>query len=244
MKQLFTFLFASSYFFCAYAGIKLNSAQSQVSASENIKYSFQLLDENTGSSLTEKNLVETHTKILHLVVYDSSLNEFNHVHPQFNGLTWDVSLNLKSNGYYTVWAQGKTSGGTEFSIDTQLVVVDGELENPVKSLGDIRFGVDGSTQVELAPTKLMAGKMVMMDFSISRTDGTKPILTPYLGAFAHVVATRLGGGELIHVHPMEGKDFNTGILHSTFPVQGEYRLWVQFNDQDELRTIPLSVVVQ
>jgi hypothetical protein len=36
----------------------------------------------------------------------------------------------------------------------------------------------------------------------------------------------------------------SGMLHATFPSGGEYRLWIQFIDGVDLRTIPLSVVVK
>lgn len=238
--------FLSALFVCgsAFAGVQIESSQNKVSASEKISYTFNLVDDKTTASISDKDLVETHTKILHLVVYDASLNEFNHVHPEFNGASWGVELNLPVNGSYKVWAQGKTSNGKEFSVNRSLVVENGMSEIAVAPLGDVRVGTDGTTQVELANTKLKAGKMAMIDFMVTRTDGTTPNLSPYLGAFAHVIATQLNGNDLIHVHPMEGDQPNMGMLHSTFPLAGEYRLWVQFIDDGELKTIPLSVVVK
>ena len=227
-----------------FAGVQIESTQSNVPASEKLSYSFNLVDDKTTNSISDKDLIETHTKILHLVVYDASLNEFNHVHPEFNGASWDVELNLPVSGSYIVWAQGKTLNGKEFSVSRSLFVENGEAEIPVASLGDVRVGTDGTTQVELANTKLKAGKMAMIDFMVTRTDGSVPSLSPYLGAFAHVIATQLNGNDLIHVHPMEGNDANMGMLHATFPLAGEYRLWIQFVDNGVLKTIPLSVVVK
>lgn len=227
-----------------FAGVQIESTQSNVPASEKLSYSFNLVDDKTTNSISDKDLIETHTKILHLVVYDASLNEFNHVHPEFNGASWDVELNLPVSGSYIVWAQGKTLNGKEFSVSRSLFVENGEPEIAVASLGDVRVGTDGTTQVELANTKLKAGKMAMIDFMVTRTDGSVPSLSPYLGAFAHVIATQLNGNDLIHVHPMEGNDANMGMLHATFPLAGEYRLWIQFVDNGVLKTIPLSVVVK
>ena len=227
-----------------FAGVKIDSSQNTVSASEKINYSFDLVDDKTTKSISDKDLVETHTKILHLIVYDSSLNKFNHVHPEFNGTSWTVELNLPTNGSYKVWAQGETLSGGEFSVHRSLTVENGEAEIAVALLGDVRVGADGATQVELANTKLKAGKMAMIDFVVKRTDGTTPNLSPYLGAFAHVIATELNGNDLIHVHPMEGGEANTGMLHATFPLAGEYRLWIQFIDEGVLKIIPLSVVVK
>jgi hypothetical protein len=42
---------------------------------------------------------------------------------------------------------------------------------------------------------------------------------------------------------MDGGQPNEGMLHVSFPTEGFYRLWVQFIDAGELKTIPLSVAV-
>ena len=73
-------------------------------------------------------------------------------------------------------------------------------------------------------------------------DGTTPQIEPYLGAFAHIIATPSDGDALIHVHPI-GTGPSQGMLHTTFPAAGEYRLWIQFIDDGNLKTIPLSVKV-
>ncbi len=225
------------------AQVQINSVQTHLAAAQKIDYSFKLIDEKTSLPITDKNLIATHTKILHLVVYDASLSEFNHVHPTFKGSQWSVELNLPVSGDYLVWAQGETNTGSEFSVSTILVIVDGSPEKPILPLGDVRSGVDGITKLELSSKNIKAGKMILLDFSVSHSDGTAPVMSPYLGAFAHVIATQLSGNELIHVHPMAGSDVNMGMLHATFPSAGEYRLWIQFNDNNVLKTIPLSVVV-
>lgn len=186
------------------AELNLIAPTKKVNASYQVPFAFQIADSN-GQTISDKDLVETHTKLLHLVVYDASLNEFNHVHPTYNGDKWEIDLNLPVNGSYTVWAQGETSEGEEFSIYQKLIVENGAPEIPVMPLGDEKLGVDGTTQLELDNTVVKAKKNVMINFTISRTDGTVPNLSEYLGAFAHVIATPLAGNELIHVHPMEGK---------------------------------------
>ncbi len=208
-----------------------------------IRYVFNLVDETTHKSLSETDLVETHTKILHLIAYDSSRHEFNHVHPQFDGHSWSVDLELSTNGKYLVWAQGQLADGTEFSTATKAEVVHGKSEIPVAPLGDVRKGKDQATILELSPGQLKAGKMAMLGFRVFRDDGQQPLMSPYLGAVAHVIAASPDGDELVHVHPMEGNKPNTGMIHATFQTAGDYRIWVQFMDRGELKTIPLSVRV-
>jgi hypothetical protein len=206
-------------------------------------FKFELLDENTKKTVGDQDLVDSHTKKLHLIAYDASLNEFNHVHPSYNGNIWETELALPVNGIYFVWAQGQLQDGTEFSAVVKTQVQGGKLETPPTPLGDHRKASDKGTVIELAATKVKAGKMVMLNFRIYREDGQPPQITPYLGAFAHVIAASPEGDELIHVHPMEGNTPDTGMLHATFPTEGDYRVWVQLIDNGELKTIPLSVSV-
>lgn len=208
-----------------------------------IHYAFQLFDETAKKDLHDSDLIETHTKILHFITYDSSRQEFNHVHPVFDGKFWSVDLNLSSNGKYFLWAQGQLTDGSDFSAVTKTIVAGGEKEIPVSALGDVRIGKDHSTIFELSNEILKAGKMTMLGFTVSRDDGQEPQMSPYLGAIAHVIAASPDGDELVHVHPMAGKNPNTGMIHATFQTPGDYRMWVQFNDHGELKTIPLSVQV-
>lgn len=208
-----------------------------------IRYEFQLFDEQLQTTITDKAMVETHTKLLHIIVYDASKNIFNHEHPEFNGKTWTAYLDLPVAGNYFIWAQGQLQDGTEFSTFTKIQVVGGKPESPVIPLGDHRKGTDKLTVLELDKIKLKAGKMAMIKFKISREDNQSPQISPYLGALAHVIAVSPDGDELIHVHPMEGDSPNTGMIHATFPSEGDYRMWVQLRDRGELKTIPLSVTV-
>ncbi|MEK7690292.1 MAG: hypothetical protein AAB425_04655, partial [Bdellovibrionota bacterium] len=100
---------------------------------------------------------------------------------------------------------------------------------------------DGNSITTIASTKIVAKKSVMLNLSFARKDGTSPEITPYLGANAHVTAVSDDGDTFVHAHPMEhGGQL---MIHMTFPVKGTYRLWIQFIDGEELRTVPLSVKV-
>ncbi len=218
--------------------------QGALAATENTEFSFQLYDEDTKKSVAESDLKESHTKKLHLIVYDSSLNEFNHVHPEFDGQVWKSELNLTTNGSYFIWAQGVLLDGTEFSASYRVSVVGGKPALPVLALGNIRKSSLGNTVVELSKQKIKAGKMTMLTYTVSRNDGTQPEITPYLGANAHVIAVSPDVADLIHAHPMDGNSPSTGMIHVTFPTAGDYRIWVQVIDAGVLKTVPLSVTVQ
>ena len=207
-------------------------------------YKFQLVDTETNKLISDNDLSISHEKKLHLVIYDSSLNEFQHIHPEYNGSSWGVSAKFSVDGDYWVWAQGElASDGTEFSTSSKLSVSGGTVAWPTPpALTDGRSGQFGVSKINLSLNKLTAGKMAMLDLSMMRTDGSKPQLIPYMGAFAHVIATPEDGDSLIHVHPVDSGPAN-GMLHVTFPSAGMYRLWIQFIDGGNLIVIPLSVKV-
>ncbi len=208
-----------------------------------ISYSFNLVDEQTKKDIADQDLVESHTKKLHFIVYDAALKEFSHVHPEFDGQKWSVDFTLSVNGKYFLWAQGQLNDGTEFSSVVNAQVIDGKAAWPVQSVGDQRKGSYHATVVELSSSKLRAGKMAMLNYKVKREDGLSSIVTPYLGANAHVIAVSPDGDEMVHVHPMDGSTPDVGMLHATFAVPGDYRIWIQLIDRNELKTIPLSVSV-
>lgn len=209
-----------------------------------VKYKFQLFDTETNKLLGDQDLNVAHEKKLHLIIYDPSLQEFQHIHPEFDGTMWVADTQFSVDGKYWIWAQGElASDGEEFSSANKLEITGGTSAWPTPPvLGDQRTGSSGTSTIELSKTKLIAGKMVMLDITMTRTDGTTPQLEPYLGAFAHIITTPADGDALIHVHPV-GTGPSQGMIHTTFPTAGQYRLWIQFIDNGSLKTIPLSVEV-
>jgi hypothetical protein len=209
------------------------------------KFRFQLLDTKTKKLLATTDLKVSHEKKLHFLAYDSALKEFQHVHPEFDGEFWRIDLRFNVSGTYWLWAQGVLNDGEEFSAPTDTkVMLEGKPGWPLPPrLTDARSGAEGVSKVTLSNTKLFANKMAMVTVKMSRTDGSKPQITPYLGAFAHVIAVTDDADSLIHVHPMNGSKPEEGMLHATFPRKGLYRLWIQVLDGGQLRTIPLSVSV-
>lgn len=217
----------------------------EVVPTNNYQYKFQLFDTVKNVLLTDSSLDITHEKKLHFLAYDPALQEFQHVHPVFDGTYWVVDLNFQASGNHWLWAQGQITGGEEFSTPKRLNVRVHQPARPAPPrLSDIREGVDSISKVSLSRQSLRAGQMAMVDMTFSRTDGTSPQITPYLGALAHVVAVSDDADSLVHVHPMNGGSPNKGMLHVTFPFKGHYRLWIQFIDGGNLKLVPLAVKVQ
>lgn len=210
-----------------------------------ISISFQMIDLKKKTLVSEQDLDVSHEKKLHFFVYEPALVEFRHLHPEYLNSTWQTEVDLSVNGNYWLWAQGVLAiDKAEFASSVQLDVIDGKPANPTPpKLGDVRTGVDGISRITLSKEKLKAKKMAMLTLTFSRTNGTQPVLTPYLGELAHAVTVLEDGDTLIHTHPMSTGSPTSLMLHMTFHEVGDYRIWVQFIDDKILKTVPLSVSV-
>lgn len=224
--------------------IVIEAESDQPITANSTTYEFQLVDTEKNKVVTDADLVISHEKKLHFLVYDPALREFQHVHPEFNGRVWTVDLKFAVSGNYWMWAQGKLADGTEFSVSTRAPVA---LSLPAwpapPRLSDVRAGGDGISVATLSAQRLVANRSAMLKVVFTRSDGSAAEITPYLGAFAHVLTAADDGDTLIHVHPMNGPRPNEGILHVSFPRAGFYRIWVQFLDASQLKTVALSVQV-
>lgn len=210
-----------------------------------ITYEFQLIDLEKKSLIKDTDLTVEYEKILHFIAYDSALKEFHHLHPIYTGKNWLVQLDVKRNGDYWIWAQGLlTRNKTEFSSSNRLSIMGGTEAYPVPSkLQLARSGSDSISSISLSSTKVIAKKEAMINLRFSRTDGTTPVITNYLGALAHVIAVTDDGDSISHVHVMNSSKVNEGMIHATFNTAGKYRIWIQFLDNNILRTVPLAIEV-
>ena len=207
---------------------------------------FKLLEKHSSRELSESDLVVSHERILHMLIYDPSLTEFRHVHPEYKGSSWIVEVDFSTNGSYYIWAQGVTAGSfINFDSLTRLQVMNGKSEHSLPpDLTEIRQGEDNGSIATMTNEKLKVGSKAGPSLIFSRKDGSTPEISPYLGAFAHVIAVPADGSSLVHVHPQQGQSPYEGVVHFRFSKPGSYRVRVQFIDAGILRTVPMSVVAE
>jgi hypothetical protein len=226
-------------------GVSMAVDQTTVEAGK-VKVSF-ILQTGDGTEVTDQDLLITHEKLLHFQIFDEALVEFRHVHPEYSTTQkrWTVETDLPTNGNYKLFAEGTLTDEDEFTAKGKLTVQGGVAANSVPlELGDHRQGESTGAVATLSDTVFKAGRMTGAMVKISRTDGQTPVITPYLGAPAHVTGTPLKGNLLVHVHPMaESPESAELALHLTFPKAGDYRVWVEFVEGGVYRLVPLSVTV-
>jgi hypothetical protein len=224
-------------------GYTLELARTRVDAGKQVPLRFRITDA-TGAAVTR--YVDNHEKQLHLIVVRGDMAGFQHVHPTMDAAgTWSVPVDLNA-GDYRVFADFVPAGGDNLTLGADVQVAGRYDPQPLPPAATTAK-VDGYT-VKLAGTPT-ANEPSMLTFSVTR-DG-KPVtdLQPYLGAYGHLVALRASDLAYLHVHPMgEPGDGVTPAgpeigFHTTFPSDGDYRLFLDFKHQNVVRTAEFTVSV-
>jgi hypothetical protein len=225
-------------------GYTLDLAKPFAVADKNVPLQFRILDAN-GAPVTR--YTESHEKLLHLIVVRNDLTGFQHVHPVLHtdGF-WSVPLNLGRGGDYRVFADFTPEGGPALTLGANLHVA-GRYDPQPLPIPAATTEVDGFT-VTLKGTPT-TGQSSMLTLTVSRDGQPVTDLQPYLGAYGHLVALRASDLAYLHVHPAgepgdgvtpSGPDIG---FHTTFPSQGDYRLYLDFQHGDVVRTAEFSVSV-
>ncbi|MDF5752475.1 hypothetical protein [Spongiactinospora sp. TRM90649] len=184
----------------------------------------------------------SHEKKLHFIVVSRDLGDFLHLHPVEAGNgEWSVKLNLPRPGAYRAFADFAPAGHKGLTLGVDLHAPGDYQPRPLPPAG-ITSEVDGYTVTldgDLAP-----GKPARFTLSVAK-DG-KPVtdLEPYLGAFGHLVALRNGDLAYLHVHPDESAKPGPDItFHTEVPSAGDYRLFLDFKHEGEVRTADFTAQV-
>jgi hypothetical protein len=110
-----------------------------------------------------------------------------------------------------------------------------------------------TVDLQIDPSKVVAGEEadVPLHFVDEKTGAPVKDLQRYLGAFGHAMMLSEDMTEHVHAHPeemLEGTAITEGggpdlTFHALFPKPGNYRIWLQFQRNDVLSTIPFTVRV-
>lgn len=190
----------------------------------------------------------THEKLLHLIIVSKDLSYFNHIHPEYkrNGL-FEITNEFPDGGQYKLIADFKPSDGDSM---TKMAWVDVEGSEkasvPVVVDDDFVKTVDGN-RVALTMDSVEANKELTLKFTLTDEATNQPItdLEPYLGAIGHVVVLSEDGERYLHVHAVEGQGSGPEALFETeFPKSGVYKIWMQFQRDNQVFTVPYVIKVQ
>lgn len=189
-----------------------------------------------GRPIRLNDLLEVHTKKLHLLLVDASLEDYHHVHPAPTGIPGEYEFRFTpaSGGDYRIFADVMPAATKRPAQAVTDLTVEGE---PWKASG--RFGLeslvgDHRFTLELPKGGLAVNKPDLVTLRVTHPGGDGVKLEPIMGAYAHLVGFDEERSGFAHMHPVEdGLDFQPDpisphldfIFYVTEP--GEYMIWAQ-----------------
>jgi hypothetical protein len=162
------------------------------------------LRDATGAGVGSLQLIETHTRRLHAMLIDPSLEDYHHEHPVTSGRPGDFTFAFtpRKTGDYYLWLDVTplATGRNE----TPTAVVAGSipsLASPSRVI-QMESNADGwKFQLRLDRRKVTAGLPISARLRITDMQGRPCFgLEPVMGAFAHVVGFMDDRHTMIHVH--------------------------------------------
>jgi hypothetical protein len=217
----------------------------------------------SGKVIEPVDLLVAHTKLLHLLIVDSTLTDYQHVHPQ-PGKTagaWNFSFTPRRAGTYRVFADftpAATARGLYASADVKITGPADAREStatawPGSGSGFTTPKEQAGYRFELVPAtgKIRAGQTADLKFTVTGVAGGAVPLEPVMGAFAHLVAFDESRSGFAHLHPSEtdltqrpDEKRPTLNFKITIPNAGRYVIWSQINLGGRELFIPFWFEVQ
>lgn len=216
-----------------------------------------------------KDFTVAHEKIMHFILVRKDLQNFQHLHPEFNPQTGEFSVNVTfpDDGPYRLFPDFTPTP-----------------ENPQKLPVTVNFDLSVGDQskykalpltVDTATSKSSGGLTIdyyfgntpkagaQLDYGLTISDPNideQVQLETYLGAMGHGVILKEDTLDFIHTHAtgmeMEGMEGMTAAEHAghvgepdtidfstTFPEPGKYRIFTQFQYKKKIYTTDYTIIV-
>ena len=195
------------------------------------------LQTSNGKPIATEDLLVVHTKRLHLLITDPSLQDYQHVHPEPTGVPgeWSFAFTPQATGAYRVFADftpAATNRGLYANAD---FTVQASTAAAV-SRTEARLPPGYAVKLTPASLPLRAKQPIDLNFSVTRNDGGVVPLEPVMDAYAHLVAFDQSRSGFAHLHPMQSDltqppDRVHPVLNFkiTIPSAGRYVIWAQIN---------------
>ena len=227
---------------------EITSDTTNIKPNQPIKFSYKIKN-NKGEVI--KNYETVHEKIMHFIVVRKDLQNFQHLHPDFNQATGEFTVNITfpTDGHYRVFPDFTPSEdnpqklpvtlyhdmdvGDTNQYKAQIVVTDTILK---KTIGEYQITYN-------FPTEIMMRNEISYSLSIEKNNQPVKDLENYLGALGHSVILKEDTLDFIHTHAEETNESRgPEIKFSTsFPEEGVYKIFTQFQHQGMVTTTDYAV---
>lgn len=231
----------------------------KIEANKSVNFKFKVYDASTGNQISFFN--KTYDKLIHMIIVDSSLTYYRHIHPELVGSEFQIQEAFPKDDRYHIYLDFQPSGAIEQQFAFNVKV--GQTDSPIasqrvdetleKDFGNYKVAL--SFQKPLKASRMSLGDQVI-NFKIMDKNGN-PVTTlkPYLATFGHLVMIKQDSYDYLHIHPMiyksVGPNENGGPEVVFMPAgiygpikPGIYRLFAQFNPDNNLITADFTVKVE
>ena len=214
------------------------------------------LSKSDGTPVLFSDLIEMHTKKIHLLINDHSLSDYHHEHPVLTPTPGEYSFSFTPNrpGPYRIWADvvPAISGIQEYDIaDLSTGTTPLPIAGKENRLSNAVDGREYQLAFESAGQPLRAGQTYIGTISVTGADG-KPFtqLEPVMGAFAHLVGFSEDGKSVLHIHPsskepsgLEDRAGPAFAFKFYAPAAGFLRLYCQIRIQGADVFVPFNLTI-
>ncbi|MGW1226151.1 hypothetical protein [Streptomyces sp. NPDC001515] len=189
--------------------------------------------------------VPEHEKELHFIAVRRDTAGFQHVHPVRDAQgTWSTELDLEPGDwrFFTDIHPAAHTGTLTLGADASVAGLYEPRPLP-EATGTARIGEYGVA----LDGELLPGEASELTLTVSRDGVPVTDLQPYLAAYGHLVALRVGDLGYLHVHPegAPGDGVTAPGPEITFmavaPTAGTYRLFLDFQHDGVVRTAEFTV---
>lgn len=207
----------------------------------------RISDEN-GRALTPDDLAETYTKKLHVMMVDSALIDYQHLHPEYNKDSGLFILNCtpKCHGEYSLWCDFKLKNNASHSVIKNKLASEQTHKMPTIIQHANSVTTDSGSVIIESDTPLSAGNISNIKIKVSNKSGEQVKFQPVMGAYAHLVGFSKDGENLIHCHPLNTEQNGNGELHFhvTPEKSGFTKFFLQIKTNDKESMIPFGQYIQ
>lgn len=195
-----------------------------------------------GSLVTVDELAVVHTKKLHLFVVDSSLKDYQHIHPEPTGEPGVMAFSFvpRTSNNYTAWADfTMLRDNQNYKLPTSLPsALHRDIRPQIRSNNE---ATQNGLQFTWDSEPLQQNADTVVEVTITDKQGRAITdLQPIMGAFAHLVGFSADGQSIIHTHPLgmepvSDSERGEGILrfHVEPRCSGPTQFYLQIHRHDE-----------
>jgi heavy metal-binding protein len=225
---------------------------------EKLRLRFSVFNPKSGQQARDFQIM--HDQLFHLFVVSQDLNEFQHIHPEFNpDGSFSIETVLPQAGRYKLYADVYPSDGGPQVSQTSIVTAGYKSDlfaSKPRLVPDTNLvrTIDGmKIELKITPEEIISGQPVTLKYHLTESATGLPVrdLRPYLAAWGHTLILSDDQSDYVHSHPEElvpeaankselrgGPDVTFGAF---LPHPGLYKMWTQFLRGNTLTTVSFII---